>query len=170
MDAAQKGQKDVVRALLKKGAEVEAKDRNGWTPLAFAVNSGNTDISHILFDKGADVNAKDEHGTTALMLATSKEDASIVVVKALIAKGADVNAKETIIGLTVLMNAAQNGNADIVRILLANGADVNAKTEYGKTALMFAARNDDLSRILGQGSNAKGHADSAQLLKDAGAK
>ncbi|MFX0200286.1 MAG: ankyrin repeat domain-containing protein, partial [Candidatus Hodarchaeota archaeon] len=71
-----------------------------------------------------------------LMEAASKGDTEKV--HALLAKGADVNAKDND-GLTALMRAALQGHTDTVHALLAKGADVNAKDNDGLTALMRAA-------------------------------
>jgi ankyrin repeat protein len=59
------------------------------------------------------------------------------VVQALLAKGAEVNAKANN-GGTALMLASLAGHPDVVQALLAQGADVNAKTSGGVTALMAA--------------------------------
>ena len=60
------------------------------------------------------------------------------VVKALLAQGADVNAKDKD-NVTALIAAAAGGHAEIVKVLLAEGADVNVKGANGWTALMVAA-------------------------------
>ena len=60
------------------------------------------------------------------------------VAKALLAQGADSNAKDDS-GVTVLMLAAGAGHTQIVDALLAKGADCNAKAGDGVTALMLAA-------------------------------
>jgi ankyrin repeat protein len=76
------------------------------------------------------------------------------IVRSLIAKGVDVNAKW--MGRTALMWAAEEGHTDTVRALLGAGADVNAKDEEGMTALMHATE--------------RGHTDIVQLMKKAGAR
>jgi hypothetical protein len=73
-------------------------------------------------------------------------------VQALLAKGAEVNAKEEH-GMTALMAASFKGHLDIVQALLAKGADVNAKASDGTTALDAAAQG--------------GHADIRALLVQA---
>ena len=99
-------------------------------------------------------------GVTALMEAAQAGHAGCV--KALVAAGADVNARRDAAnndannsGWTVLMMAAFNGHADCIEALIAAGADVNAKKGAGGTALMSAA--------------GQGHADCVNALIAAGA-
>jgi ankyrin repeat protein len=88
---------------------------------------------------GADVNVKANNDVTALMVASQFGNGEVV--KALLAGGADVNAKEDNEGGTALMLASAKGHGKIVKTLLDNGADVNAKDNNGRTALMKASQN-----------------------------
>jgi ankyrin repeat protein len=64
------GNTDVVRSLLSSpGADVNATNERGSTPLLEAARYGHDDITRILIAAGADVKAKDNDGKTALMLA-----------------------------------------------------------------------------------------------------
>ena len=93
---------DIVRALLDRGADVNAD-----TPLVVASFGGHLDIVRALLDKGADVNAKDSRdGGTALMAASAQ--GHLDVVQALLEKGADVNAKGND-GTTALSVAKDDG-------------------------------------------------------------
>lgn len=90
-----------------------------------------------------------------LLAAVRKGDAERV--KALLAQGANVNAKSPY-GATGLFFAADRGNLEIVKILLDRGADVNVKdTFYGATALTWATekeRWDVIKLLLGKGATA----------------
>ena len=88
LDAAGKGNIEAVKQAIADGADVDAKDSDGWTPLHSAVGRGRKDIFELLIAKGADVNAKDDNGWTPLHYTANKEIAEL-----LIANGADVNAK-----------------------------------------------------------------------------
>lgn len=154
LDAAGKGDTNVVKAMLERGADVNAKDNEGETALRLAVTSGKTDVVKLLIEKGADVNAISEDvlfGGTALMLAAVFGNMNMV--QTLLDNGADVNAEDKN-GITALMNAAFNGYLGIVRVLIERGADVNSN-EYGRTALIQAAD--------------RGHADVVRLLVEKGA-
>lgn len=67
------------------------------------------------------------------MAAAGRKDSETV--KALVAAGAEVNAKDED-GRTALMEAADRDNSESVKILISAGAEVNAKDKEGRTALM----------------------------------
>jgi uncharacterized protein len=73
------------------------------------------------------------------------------VVQALIAKGADVNAKRND-GLTALMTASRRDRIDVVQALLDRGADVNAKDNSGLTALMWTGNAKIRAVLVGAGA------------------
>ena len=103
-DAARDGNIALVSRELSRGADVNAKDRDGATPLPWAAWAGHKQVVELLIAKGADVNAKvDRHGMTPLHYAASRGHKEIA--ELLIANGADVNAK-TGDGWTPLYSAA----------------------------------------------------------------
>src|ERR1017187_4888420 len=62
-----------VKRQLDRGADINAKGPDGWTPLMLAADKGKLEVVKILLDRGADVNAKDADGWTPLMLAVEHE-------------------------------------------------------------------------------------------------
>jgi ankyrin repeat protein len=78
--AAVKGDTDTVKAMLDKGAKVDARDENGGTALGHAVWFGHLDTVRLLIDRGADVNAGKRDGSTPLQLANSSNHPEIAEV------------------------------------------------------------------------------------------
>ena len=125
-----------IKELLKKGADLEAKDKDGLTALMVAVYNGRLEVVKYLAECGADLEAKDKAGQTALIKAAINEQ--LDVVKCLMDNGADLDASDKH-GKTALMKAASWGKLDVVKCLAEHGVDFDAKDKEGKTALMEAA-------------------------------
>ena len=142
----------VIRRMINAGADVNAKDKYGWTPLSCASRNGHLDVVIALMGAGADLNAKTNDGSTLLHFASYNGHTDIVT--ALINIGADINAKATD-GDTPLLLASWNGHTDVAIALINAGADVNAKTNDGYKPLHIASK--------------EGHTDFAKALINAGA-
>ncbi|MEW6542805.1 MAG: ankyrin repeat domain-containing protein [Nitrospirota bacterium] len=71
--AAAHGHLDTVRALLDKGADVNASDLTGWTPLHAAAYKGDPEVIQLLVEKGALVSASNWYTPTPLAVAESLE-------------------------------------------------------------------------------------------------
>ena len=85
------GNIEAVKQNLAAGADVNAKDSFGMTPLNRAAGNGHKEILELLISKGADVNAKNAEGDTSLHSAADRGHKEIL--ELLISKGADVNAE-----------------------------------------------------------------------------
>jgi ankyrin repeat protein len=120
MSAALEGRTEKVRAFLSRGADVNAKDGDGRTPLMFAVINMHYETVNVLLDYGADVNARANDGGTALVLAASCGDPRIV--RALLNRGADTNAKFVQTNVNAMMLAVKYGYAEIIRLLKQAGS------------------------------------------------
>ena len=148
---------DIINILLEKGADINAKDNYGRTPLMHAIQYGcSEEVIKILLEKGADINAKDNYGWTPLMHAIHECECecSKEVIKILLEKGADINAKNNY-GWTPLMQAIHECECEcecskeVIKILLEKGADINAKDNYDCTPLMLlsSAHNNKKSYV-----------------------
>jgi len=127
----------MVKLLISKGADINAKNAYRDTPLYLAVEKNNQKMVKLLISKGADINAKNRYdGTTPLHLAVEKNNKEMV--ELLIAKGADINAKNKY-GDTPLHLAVMNGRREIIGILIAKGANINARNNNGNTPVHQAA-------------------------------
>src|SRR5438067_1115278 len=136
-DAAMKGDRAALRALLQQKADVNAPQVDGATALHWAVYRDDGEAADLLIKAGAKVDAANREGVTPLAMASLF--GTDAMVERLLAAGA--NAKQHgANGETMVMLAARNGNPVVIKRLVAAGADVNAKEPLrGTTALMWAA-------------------------------
>ncbi|MBT4803776.1 MAG: hypothetical protein HON78_02090 [Legionellales bacterium] len=112
--AAKYGRTEIALALIEKGADVNAADQDGYTPLNWAAARGHTEIALALIEKGADVNATNKYGETPIHQATRYSYTEILI--ALIAAGADDNVADQF-GLAPLHSAVENGLTEIARAI-----------------------------------------------------
>jgi ankyrin repeat protein len=150
-NAVQFGHPEIVRLLLKAGADPDAAIADGMTCLMFAAQTKQSDKLAALLEAGAAVDRARPGGDTALMLAASSGNAAGLL--ALLKAGAAVNAANDE-GVTSLMYAsglepgAQDGDGcQLVDALLAAGASVAAADNTGRTALMFAATSGGVAAV-----------------------
>jgi len=119
-----------IDALITAGADVNAVNRYGVTPLSLAAGNGNDQVLEHLLASGANAKAAEASltdGRTLLMLAARTGNANAIT--RLVSAGSNVNAAETRTGSTALMWAALENRAEAVRALVAAGASVNARSK-----------------------------------------
>jgi len=145
--AATRGDPDTVRRCLADGADINARDYVGGTPLRYALINNHTDLSLLLIDRGADLRNHDDFGQTPLMSAAGKCPGKVI--RLLIDKGGNIDARD-MWGQNALMHAVAGDNADAVRVLLAAGSNVNFVDKLGRTALLTAKQSGykDMLRLL----------------------
>jgi ankyrin repeat protein len=112
--AAKVGNVENVRELLVGGAEVNAKDPDGWTALISACREGHSKVVKELLEAGADVQVKDKNGWTPLMWLRRAQQHN----RMLIEKGAERG--EDQYGASALMKASR-GFEDEAKLLLKKG-------------------------------------------------
>lgn len=175
----------VIAPLAQFGANVNAKDVNGCTPLHYAILCSNVDIAEELIKCGADINAIARSGTPLHYSVSRKDLKSVEVllkngakidynnqfdnmslmtaacagwdygIDYLLAHGADLN-QPVWDKWTLLHHAAENGHLSTVQHLMTLGLDINARTNIKHTPLSLAAMNN--------------HYKVVQFLLEAGAK
>jgi uncharacterized protein len=155
--AAMSGDREAVKALLKKGVDVNEAQGDGTTALHWASMKGDAELAQMLVVAGANLRATTRIGAyTPLYLAAKGGHSSVVAV--LLAAGADAKAV-TSNGTTPLMIAAAAGDTRSITSLIENGADINAKDgAKGETPLIFAAgfdRTEAVKLLLARGADHK---------------
>jgi ankyrin repeat protein len=165
---------DVAQLLLDAGANLDAKEANGIWPLLMAISNNNMPIAHFLIEQDALINDHDWYGRSPLWEAVNVRNLYVhnntfehnvdrapvlELIKELLAKGADVNArtKETppfrhhllnvtgslewvdFTGQTPFLTAALAGDVSVMKLLLEYKADPHISTFEGTTPLMAAA-------------------------------
>jgi len=133
--AAKDADTQTLRALLQKGASVNAAEPDGTTALHWASYRDDVESADLLIRAGANVNAANDLGATPLW--TASLNGSAPMVKRLLDAGANPNTA-LLAGETPLMVASRSGSPAVVEQLIAKGATVNARGTRGQTALMWA--------------------------------
>ena len=155
-DAAQSGDIESVRELLRTGADVNAAQGDGMTALHWAAESGNAELAEMLLYAGANVGAVTRLGDYTPLHVASRAGRDAVV-SVLLGAGADVDAGTSTGGVTSLHFGAASGNRAVVDALVRAGADVDiVETRRGQTALMFAAsagRTDVVRALMAAGAD-----------------
>lgn len=145
-DAAMRGDRAAVRALLQRGADVNAAQGDGMTALHWAAENGDAEMARMLVYAGARTEAVTRNGAyTPLHLAG--RTGNTAVIEALLDAGANANAATTSGGATPLHFAAAQGEADAIEALLEHDASVDAREVFGQTPLMWAVAYDRVGAI-----------------------
>ncbi len=137
-DAAERGDLEAVRALLRQGADVNTAQSDGMTALHWAANTNDVEIAKALLYAGATVRATTRlGGYTPLHLASRSGHTEVA--RLVLEAGADPDAFTTT-GVTAMHFAADADAGGVVEALAAHGGNVNARDDFAeRTPLMFAA-------------------------------
>jgi len=146
MSAINRGSKQNVKLLLKRGAKVDCDWVHGLSLIADAMNFYDLELVTLLIDNGAqvapppDMLTSEQDLTGYYLLHYAVDEGNIDMARLLIEKGkAPLNLPDQS-GWTPLHLAAGHGYAEIVDMLLKQGADVNVKDKSGNTPLAWARK------------------------------
>lgn len=128
---------DVVQTLIENGANVEAADKHGKTPLYKAIKEELFEIFCTLLRNGANATAIDEYGGSDYLKAATKAD-KIDFLVTLLELGADPN-NQNVGANTPIYFAAYEGRKDMVSLIMDYGGDINLQGELDETALIQLA-------------------------------
>ncbi len=142
---------DQVRDCLNFGANINMRDKGGYTPLhRAAYNNENSDVIITLINAGTNINVQNTDGETPLHAAALNNKNPDVIIT-LINAGANINVQNKD-GYTPLHRAAKNNeNPDVINTLLNAGANINVQDKNDNTPLHHAAfdnKNPDVINTL----------------------
>ncbi len=145
-DAAQRGDVEAVRVLLRQGADVNAAQGDGMTALHWAAEQGRVDLIEVLVYAGAHVEATTRLGDYRPLHLASRAG-HVGAVQALLDGGAEAGAR-TATGVTALHYAAGAGRHESVAALLAAGVGVDEPAgDNDLTPLMWATAANRLEAV-----------------------
>jgi ankyrin repeat protein len=147
-----------IERLLATGADREARDGNGRTPLHVAVYRKKYDAARLLLAKGANANAFDRQRYDVVTIAAVADD--LAMLKLVLEGGASAKNVTSPYDGTALIAAAHLGHVEVVQILIKAGAPLDHVNNLTWTALME-------SIVLGDGG--KRHTETLRALVQAGA-
>ena len=155
--------------LVQNGAQMEAEDEDGNTPLLLSAKKSLLDVSENLIRLGAKVDSKNKYGESALIVASKsayRENVKIMLDNRAAIEATDVNGSTPLLvarnksiakmlidqgankeavdkeGNDMLLSAAKQGNYTTVEYWLQSGADVNVKNSANDTAFRIAVKKE----------------------------
>ncbi|PRP78428.1 signal-induced proliferation-associated 1-like protein 1-like [Planoprotostelium fungivorum] len=148
--AADHGRFDIVYQLLTRGANVDSRDKQEWTPLhcsAKGTTPEHLTTSSLLVTRGANPNAVNINHATPIhyIIRRPYSEELIEVLSLMIEKGAILDLRNAL-GESPLMNAVSACLTESVRFLIDHGADVNARSNRNRTPLHYAVERGPEAR------------------------
>lgn len=135
----------LIKLLLERGADVNAKDNAGWTPLMWAAHAGSAEIARMLLEvKNVDVNVQCDKGRTALSRAAEKPCLEIVTMLLEREDLVDMDVEDED-GRSAMFYAALRGEVaePVMRRLAEKGAKTTTKDKRGNTLTVVLAEEGD---------------------------
>src|SRR5215468_10856831 len=144
----QAGDRAAALKMIAAGADVNAAQGDGTTPLHWAVYKIDAELTRALLARGAKPDVINNYGSSPLAEAVKAANARLVGMLLDAGSNVEVPNQE---GQTALMLAARAGSLEVAELLVRHGANVNAREKWrGQTVLMWAvaARSAELTRFL----------------------
>lgn len=149
--AASTGQVLAIRLLRERGADVEARDKEGRTPLFRAAYEENAPSINVLLDPTlgtpANPNTMDKNGTPALLISVGYSTSIAAATELLSAESIDPDATNSS-NLTLMHLAARDGRHELVDLLLERRVNVNIMDSQDRTAIDLATDPIIIEKLL----------------------
>lgn len=147
-EAAASGNLHIVELLIRRGADPNHRDRDGWSAIHWAAEEGHQEIVSFLLNHGANPNAVSSYGTSPLHCAANGGNPAIVSL--LLNTGAIDPLKSTCHGWTALHHATFMGHSHIVKALLQDDrvrSTASLQDNHGWSVLHLAIHSRDLDTV-----------------------
>lgn len=155
--AGRTGDTALAEQAVREGADLEARDEHGRTPLLLAATYDHVEVAQLLVAEGASADALDDrHDTPWLVTGVT---GSVAMLEALLPADPDLTIRNRYGGLSPIP-ASERGHVDYVRRVVQTGVDLDHVNDLGWTALLEAI-------LLGDGG--RDHQLVVEALLDAGA-
>ena len=141
--AIRNGDVRVVRKLLDNGAEVNARDAEGNTPLILASFYASPECLELLIEKGADVNTANKAGATPLIRAATDYEKT----RLLVAAGANIQVRTALGNTPLILAARRAGNSRTAKLLLERDANPTERNDAGVGPVLSAAASGDVQTV-----------------------
>jgi len=143
-DVASEDYLDIVKFLIKNGANINLQDKSGYTRLYYAITLSPKSVVELLIKNGADINLQDNNNNTPLHIALLLE--KLDVAKLLIKNKAKINEKNKY-DQTPLNLAASKGHQTIAITLIKKGANIQTQDKLGNSPLHWAAKTNQIRLV-----------------------
>jgi type 1 glutamine amidotransferase len=144
LHAIAKGDADDVLNHILLGANVNERNKQGWTPLHFSAVRGQTECARVLIENGASVNHLTGTEKTPLHFAADRN--FLELAKLLVANGAEIGARDDE-GWSPLHYAAEKDRVELAAYLIEQGAEVDMRSRRGGTPLHEASASASVAMI-----------------------
>lgn len=136
--ACEYGYEKIVEYLINRGAIINSRMDNGYTPLLISLERKKFSTCEFLIENGADVNAKEWNGYYNVLSHALMNNAPIELIKLILNKGANPHSMGVDYHTPIHIAAYENILA--TRLLLEKGVDITIPNSGGVTPLMEACR------------------------------